>query len=155
VIAVHLEPWELALAAKVGVARRAYAIAAGMRERDPGFIGRVWDANIEGAAGEIAFAKATDRYWDAYVGPVSPHRPDVGRYEVRTRSFADGLLTIKPGTADDVPFVLMRGRAPDFELVGWTPAGEGMRAGTRTYLGGSPAIEVPLAILRPPEELVR
>ena len=121
---VILEPYEIAMAAHVGVARQLQAIAEGR----PDVHGRIgepgWNIHIEGAAGELACAKVLGRYWS---GPVGTFKQggDVGDLQVRTRSGVGPRteLIIRENDRDRDKFVLVVGLIPEFEVVGWIYAG--------------------------------
>ena len=155
---VHLEPWELALGAKVGVARAAYAQANGLQNARGLAAARgaqVWALDVVGAMAEVAVAKRLDRYWEAYVGPPTPHRPDVGLVEVRWAGPPTGHLIVPP--LGDGPYVLVTGDAPDLTIHGWLDAAEARRGDwyAEGRGPGSGAYWVPQSALRPIGELVR
>ena len=58
---VHLTIGEMHLAAQNGTLRVIESISKGLKDRH-GFEGPGWDINVEGAAGEIAAAKAIGTY---------------------------------------------------------------------------------------------
>lgn len=155
-IAVHLDPWELALAAKVGVARTAYAMANGLHDAH-GLRGGVtgWAIGVAGAVAELTVAKAVDRYWDGYVGPTEPHRPDVGPLEVRYTPVPGGHLMVY--RHESGPFVLVTGDPPALTIHGYINAADAKRAEWWTVNRGpgSGCYWVPQDALRPIEELSR
>jgi hypothetical protein len=65
---VTLRPFEIEMAATVGVQRHVRALALGKRPTDGVPADRLWQIHVEGALGELAFAKATGRYWGGSVG---------------------------------------------------------------------------------------
>lgn len=156
----RFEPWELTLAAKVGTARNAYAIANGLTPqlgREPHWDRLPWDAHIEGAAAELLVAKTLDRYWDAYVGPPKGRIGDVGLIEVRATRIPNGNLIVRGKDRDDAVVVLVVGRCPNMDVVGWVLAGDAKR---EDYQGepddfGRPTWWVPQTGLRPIADLIR
>ncbi len=112
---VGLNPWEFARAATVGVQRQIAALLkphTGYTPKDP------WGSHIEGACGELGFAKGLNFYWDGGVNTYSLGQ-DVFLYQVRTRSLPTNDLIIRPQDKDDDVFVLVVGKAPNFTIVGW------------------------------------
>jgi hypothetical protein len=82
-----------------------------------------WHIDIEGACGEIAFAKWKGAYWtgsemDTFKGG------DVGDFQVRHTHLQQGCLIVRPGDKDSDPYALVTGEAPYFVVVGWMEAGE-------------------------------
>jgi hypothetical protein len=81
---------------------------------------RRWGTDIEGAAAELAFAKARGHYYDSYVGVnYARQAGDVGRTQVRSTWHDHGCLTVYNSDPDDAPFVLMVGMIPTFRIAGW------------------------------------
>lgn len=117
---VELEWAEVLQAAHVGCMRNVRALSRGARHRYED-MGSAWAQNIEGAAAEMAVAKALDIYWSD--APRPDHGAgDVGPYEVRsTRN--RGLLIYQDDPVERV-FVLVAGCAPRLEIVGWLVAHE-------------------------------
>ena len=111
---VNLTWLESAQAARVGVVRRITSKAEGMMDRAGR--GGDWTADVEGAAGEMAFAKAMGIYWEPTNKTFSV--PDVGVYEIKTNRFGRDL-PVELGTPDDRIVVLVSGSIPNFEVVGW------------------------------------
>ena len=148
---VRLSPAEMMHAAMVGIMRQITNLRDG-RQDAHGFNGTGWSEHIEGAAGEMAVAKALGHYWSGNHGRL--RADDVGRLQVRTRSRSDYDLIVHDTDSDDRAFVLVRGKAPEFEVVGWI---WGRDAKNPSHwadpAGGRPAYFVPAAELRPLEEL--
>lgn len=111
-----------------------------------------WDVVIEGAAAEMAVAKALRLYWGD--SPALDYNGDVGRYQVRSTDHADGHLILYERDADDATFVLVTGRAPAFTVRGFILARDGKRD---EYLANgrlrSEGWMVPQSALRPIREL--
>ena len=124
---VTLEWYEQEVASYVGIMRHMAAVREGrFRElyssRDP----LITDCSA--AAAEIAVARHLNQYWHPFVG-VNGDLPDVGRdIEVRHTPLPDGkLLVRRRGIHEHRPYVLVRGAAPDMEVVGWIYGGDAMR----------------------------
>src|SRR5690242_2973336 len=120
---VTLDWSELELAAAVGL-RRQISSMRDQREDKHGFSGPGWTIHIEGACGELAVAKALGRYWNGSVDTFKA--PDLGcdvreaeSLQIRTRSNAYYDLIVRPDDADQDVYILVTGRAPEFEVHGW------------------------------------
>lgn len=116
---VQLTWHEQFLAAQVGLLRYFRAVrdrrldGHGLLQQDGDGIA----LHINGAMGEMAFAKSQQLYWDGSVDTFKG--ADVGAIHVRTRSRADYELLIRDDDPDQVPFVLVRGSQGRYEVVGW------------------------------------
>jgi len=125
---VELSWFETEWAGLVGMNRRIESLrdhrqaGHGLRDDDD-----PWTKDIEGAAGELAVAKAIDRF---YSGSINTFREggDVGRLQVRTARNESDRLIIRPADRDDDLFVFVIGRIPVFEVVGWIYGREGKRS---------------------------
>lgn len=115
---VRLDPWEVDLAALVGVRRQAAGCRLGLAEAQ-GYVGPGWDINVLGAAAELAVAKAYGRYWDGYVGPPRRGTGDVAGWEVRHTLAVDGHLILHPGDRPEAAYILVTGRPPDLTIRGF------------------------------------
>jgi hypothetical protein len=128
---------EVSIGAVIGLFRHIEAL----KRQRPDAYGRSeadgWSDHIEGACGELAFAKAAHRYWTPTVNTFKTGG-DVGIVQVRTRSRQDYQLLVRDDDADDAPFVLVRGRAPCYWVVGWIPGNEAKRTEWRKAYGGRP-----------------
>lgn len=148
---VTLTPREVAYAATAGI----YRYMAAVRRQRPQMEGQPargrWDTDIEGCCAEMALAKCLDRYWSG-----ASETGDVGRYEVRSSPYPDAHLIILERDADDAPFVLVTGNAPDFQVRGWILGRDAKR--DHYYRGGAcghkPAYWVPQSALEPISELL-
>jgi hypothetical protein len=152
---VHLTWHELTLAAHVGVRRHAEAL----RQQLPDAHGREghdgWSDHIEGACGEMAAAKALGVYWTPTVNTFQIGG-DVGELQVRTRSKSDYELLVRDADKTGSIFILVRGLAPVFDVVGWLRGGDAKRPEWRKGHGGRPpAYFVPDAALQPIDSLAR
>jgi len=65
-----------------------------------------WTANISGALGELALAKATGKYWSGALGDF--RADDVGTFQARATFHANGGLRLYPKDDDDKFFFLIR-----------------------------------------------
>lgn len=155
-IEVTLEHYECGMAAQVGIARQLAAIRDGKRNAH-GMTGLGWDEHVEGAAGELAAAKALGIYWDGSVDTYK--RPDVGPYQVRTRPRHDFDLIVRNGDADDEYFLLVTGQMPHYRVHGVILARDAKRPEwLKSYNNRTPAYFVPqenLLPLRPPQKSIQ
>jgi hypothetical protein len=115
--AVTLTWRELAIAAGVGVQRRIRSMAQGLTD-SYGYNGEedVWTREINGAAAEMAVAKALGIYWDAGVNTFK--LPDVGDLQVRHTVRVDGCLILRSHDSDSDSYVLVVGKPPELTIVG-------------------------------------
>jgi len=145
---ITLTQYELFQAGMVALQRNVENIFAG-REHAHGFGGsNGWTNHIEGAAGELAFAKWSNKFWSGNVGDLTAN--DVGKVEVRTASDHNRRLIIHKKDPDDRRFVLVTGIAPTFRIRGWI---WGEDAKQEQYwqdpVGGRPAYFIPHNQLNP------
>lgn len=111
---VVLERHEVALAARVGVDRRLNSHGL---EDAHGYNGQApWEQDIQGAAAELAVAKATGRYWDGSFDTFK--RGDVDHWQVRSTKRPDGCLIVRPSDPTDAFYWLVVGEIPNFNVVG-------------------------------------
>jgi len=148
-ITVRLTWHEVVLAAQVGMRRHVEAL----RDARPDANGRSdddgWTAHVEGACGELAVAKVLDVYWQPSVNTFK-RGGDVGLYQVRTRSRATYELIVREDDDDDATFILVRGRSPQFSVVGWIRGADAKRLDWLQTHGDRPAAYfVPDAALSP------
>jgi hypothetical protein len=149
---VELDIAEQLHAASVGVRRNIQSIRRGALPKWGQGGAALWGSHIEGAAGELAVAKATNTYWNGALGDYDAD--DVGGLQIRTTPHPNGCLILHPSDPDDRPFILVIGTMPFFRLAGWMMGRDGKdpkwwRAGI-----DRPAFFVPQADLRPMEELL-
>jgi hypothetical protein len=147
---------EVAVAAIVGMRRHIEALRAGRGDAFGRSDGDGWSAHIEGACGELAVAKSAGVYWAPSVNTFRAGG-DVGRWQVRTRTRDDYELLIRDNDRDDAEFVLVRGRAPTFDVIGWIFGRDAKRDAWSKTHGGRPAAFfvpdcelLPMALAQPP-----
>lgn len=114
-----------------------------------GFTGEdAWTIDIEGAAGELAFAKRCGKYWAATVGTFK--EADIGK-NIQVRTVArDGLcLIVRQADRDDHVYVLMVGQAPKFRYAGciWGDEAKALRQYVKEPNGRPPAWFIPESAL--------
>lgn len=140
------------MACEVGLRRHMEAIKSGRRDRhgaksDDFGTGLV--KHIDGAGGELAFAKARNLYWDGSVNTFKTGG-DVGLVQVRTRREQHYDLLVRDDDRDEDWFVLVIGKMPEFRVVGCIRASDAKRPEFRKNFGGhGAAFFVPQAVLRP------
>jgi hypothetical protein len=113
---VKLSQREMIIAAQVGAMRHISSLAKGLRDKHGCKLDAGWQVHIEGACGEMAFAKGIGLYWDAGVDTFKA--PDVGLIQVRTRSKDYYELIVRKDDPDEI-FVLVTGTAPCYTIRGW------------------------------------
>jgi hypothetical protein len=156
---VTLSPSEYLVASTVGAMRRVASLRSGHAERH-GLKSGAWDANIEGACGEMAAAKALGRYWDGAINSFKrediPEMKELGLcgLQVRTMGRHNYDLLVRPGDSDTDKFILVTGACPEFVVRGWILGGDAKQEQWLAAHGGrSPAYFVPQSALRPISEL--
>jgi hypothetical protein len=144
---------ELTTAAFIAIRRQIQNLANGRPDRFGAPVEDGWTLHIEGAAGEMAVAKAAGRYWCGSLNDLKAD--DVGLLQVRTRSRHSYELILHPGDPDDRAFVLVTGRAPAFRIHGWIMGVDGKREEWWADPSGKnrPAYFVPTDSLRDLDEL--
>jgi len=139
---VILTPPEMTLALMVGGLRQVTNLRDGRRDAHGARRDRGWQLHVEGAAGELAVAKALNLYWSGRLGCL--RASDVGALQVRTTPCNGYRLVIHPEDPDDARFIFVVGMVPCFRLAGWLYASEGKR---REWwddpVGGRPAYFIP------------
>jgi hypothetical protein len=110
-------------AASVGAIRQYESFTANLTDRD-GLIADCWGGasgvtiHVEGAAGEIATARALGLYYPAHVNNF--HGPDLGvSTQVRTRYKHDYDLLIRSDDDERARYFLVTGTMPRFWVRGW------------------------------------
>lgn len=134
---VRLEPYEVDMAAGVGLRRQLDALHRGCGDRHGIDPEDGWRAHIEGACGELAVARFLGMYWDGSTNTFRS-RPDLGPVEVRTRSRESYDLIVRK---DDDPlkiYVHVTGRAPEFRVRGFIRGADARRDAWWQIHGGRP-----------------
>lgn len=146
-IKIKLNKSEMFQAALVGVMRQIDNLFVGRKDAYGAGKKNGWDMHIQGASGEMAFAKYRDKYWTGNLGDLKAD--DVGKTQVRTTASSYKKLILHNRDPDDRAFVLVAGIAPSFEILGWIWGKDGKK---REYwadpVGGRPAYFVPKEVLR-------
>lgn len=147
-------PWsltaaEMAEANVIGERRQSEAVRLGYEEKY-GASGGIIIHRI-GARGEAVFAKATGLQW--WRGVNRPNDPDVGGFEVRTRTEHDYDLIVRPD-AKDRPHALVTGTGPLFIVWGWIMAADAKKPyWLRAYGERDKAYFIPKSALRSINEI--
>lgn len=148
---VTLNWHEAAMASEIGRLRHLSAIKNGRRGRN-GFAGGGWQEHIEGACGELAVAKFLGIYWDGSIDAFD--KPDVGSYEVRTRSKPEYELIVRTNSKDASIFICVTGQCPTYMIRGWIEGKDAKKTEFLSNHGGfSPAYFVPHSALMPMSQL--
>jgi len=132
--------------ALVGVMRHVSALSRQVEDKHGGKGDMAWQYHLEGACGEMAFAKAVGWYYDSSVDTFK--RPDVGPVYVRTRSRHSYELIVRKGDPSGV-YVLVTGQAPGYVVRGWIHSDQAKDgAFLQEYGGREEAYFVPQKALR-------
>lgn len=151
-IAVQLSLAEITSTAVAGVMRQVSAIKHSRKQRH-GCKGS-WGVHIEGVLGELAVAKALNRYWSG--NRLAPATGDVGEgIEVRTTAHENGRLILHPTDPGESVFILVTGKDGLYRLRGWIYGKDGKdeRYWSDVAGNGRWAFFVPQGDLRPLSEL--
>lgn len=153
---VTLHWYEVSMAAHVGNMRRTEQIKTGNFRPTYAPNHDEWTTDQDAACAELALAKLLHTYW---AGTVNSFKlPDVDAVQVRHTSLAAGCLIVRSNDNDDDLFVLVTGRAPDFNVVGCILGREAKQEQwLRNPNGVNPAWFVPQSALReiPGDEVQR
>jgi len=123
---ITLTDVEVRVARHIGRLRNEHAKRAGLKDKH-GFDGDGELIHALGAAGEMAFCKSNNLYWEPRIDTFK--EADVGdNIQVRTRSRSYYDLLIRKEDRSDQYFVLVTGNIPKFEVVGWIRGEEGKQA---------------------------
>jgi hypothetical protein len=145
---------EVSTAADVGKFRQIRSLQKALKDKH-GFNGEDgWTIHVEGAAGEMAFAKVMNVYWSMACDVFKA--PDIGgNVQIRTRSKDNYELIVRPDDRDTDVFVLVTGRIPNFCVRGWIVGRDAKRAEwSKTYANRPAAFFVPQSELKDLSELV-
>ncbi len=89
---------------------------------------------IEQARAEIAFAKSMG--WDDWTHDEESEAGMVRGYRVQwSPDVEHGLIVVRDDDDDDLRIVLVTGRAPTYEIHGWTTVADAKRNGFRIGRG--------------------
>lgn len=146
---------EVVLAATVGARRRISSELRGSGNRGVSKQ-KLWDVDINGVLGEMAFCRAMGIYFDGDSGV--PHKVDfVYRgldIEVRTAWEDSSRLIVRPGDDPSSIYVLVVGYMFTFKIKGWIYGYDAMDDQWKDAPANRrPAFFVPSSELRPIEEL--
>jgi hypothetical protein len=145
---ITLSASEMQIAATIGIMRQIQNLDRGRPDAYGAEQELGWQKHIEGAAGELAFAKWSNRFWNGNIGNL--HADDVGLVQVRTRSKHHYELILHPRDRDDRVFVLISGVTPVFWIRGWIWGRDGKRTEYWSDPArGRPAFFVPTSALNP------
>jgi hypothetical protein len=149
---VELSFFELWQAAGVGAMRNIQARRRGRPDtygKDVTGLEGGWGVHIEGAAAEMAVAKALGLYWEGVWSEIDRGRGDVGDYQVRHTLRDKGCLLLHPDDLDDAMFVLVTGVAPKLRIAGKIMGREGKDTRYWRTDTGRPAFFIPQGALTP------
>lgn len=151
---VNLEWYEISRAALVGVSRNVEAMRKGLQNARP-ISESDWHIHILGACGEVAFAKATNRYWSGSVNTFKTGGDVGGHIQIRTRSKSNYDLIVRDNDNDDDIFVLVTGGPAEFDVKGYMRASDAKAEKYKANWGNyGEAYFVPQSELRPIRDLV-
>ena len=136
------EVWQSSI---VGIMRRITSLknSATSDENMPAHQKVTWATDIDAACAEMAYAKATNRYWDGGVNRFKSG--DVGDVQIRSTNYAAGNLIIRDRDSENEFYVLVTCQCPEYVVVGGIIGSEAkqpkyLKIGTN---GGSNAWWVP------------
>ena len=133
--------------------RQVESLRSGNKNRYAAKNDKAWQLHIEGALGEMAAAKVLGVYWSSSVNGFK--HPDVGAWQVRTRSSHDYDLIVRDSDAPGSRYVLVTGSMGLYRVHGWVYGHEARRKEWRKNHGQhGVAWFVPQAALRPVDEMV-
>jgi hypothetical protein len=104
---------------EVGARFRGRSEPHGKPDMDP------WGIVIESCGAEYAFSKVKKMHWVPHDPDLQSLFGDVGPFEVRHTLKSTGCLRLHEVDPDKKPFVLVQGRMPHYQVVGWIFAREG------------------------------
>lgn len=144
--------WRVAYrAAMVGVCRNLASLQKGLNDNERCDKNTNWQNDIESAGAECAAAQALNRYWpggvNTFEAPDIP--PDI---QVRSSIEEGYSLLVRKKDKDEERFVLVIGKMPTFDIVGWLYGHEAkMERWLRNPDNKGPAYFVPQGYLNPME----
>lgn len=137
-VSITLTWYELFLASQIGIRRQVAALQKKLPDKYGAKPDHGWQIHVEGAAGEMAAAKALGMYWSGSVNTFKVGG-DVGSVQVRTRSRSDYDLIVRADDRDGDVFVLVVGASPSFDVVGWILGRDAKRSEWLRTHGGRPS----------------
>jgi hypothetical protein len=149
-IEVSLTWAELLQAALVGITRHIASIKKDLQDKHGLKRENAWTVHIEGAAGEMAFAKAMNKYYSSSVNTFKSSDGDVDKLEIRTRADHGYDLIVRKDDKPNRRYVLVTGMAPHFRIIGWLEGSLARRdKWWKTYANRPGAWFVPKNSLKP------
>ena len=146
-IKVSLNWREIFSAAEIGISRHIESEKKGLKNKHGLNSYDGWRVNIEGAIGELAYAKAMNKFWPMSVNTFKSI-PDVDQEEIRTRSEDYYDLLVRDDDPDDRIYVLVTGKIPNFIVRGWMLGRDAKQTKwKKNYANRPPAYFVPQAFL--------
>lgn len=138
---------EVYRAAQIGLKRNIQSMMRGL-EHVPPLLNdlEAWINHIEGACAELAVSKWLRISWEATVNTFRSGY-DVGKYQVRWVTKRGYRLILSDKDDPGHVFILVEGRAPEYDLVGWIRGIDGMREEFTEDHGRGPAYYVPRSFL--------
>ena len=129
---IKLSLAEIQVASQVGIQRQLEDIKAKKKsfageKQDAG-----WQRHIEGALTECAMAKYLNVYWNKQKWNL----PDVGEVEIRSTSYENGCLILRPNDADDKKYYLLVGVNGEYKICGYLYGRDGKQDKYLTNMGG-------------------
>lgn len=144
---ITLNQTEIAMAAYIGSLRRTESIRQKLTPAH-GYSGEdIWGMDIEGAAAEIAYCKHEGIYWGGTVNTFK--EADAGKcIQIRSTQLRNGCLIVRKGDNEDHFYVLVIGKIPHFEVVGYIQGRDAKKdEWKKSPLGREPAWFVPQSAL--------
>jgi hypothetical protein len=134
---------ELTMGALAGIMRQIRAIRHGWKDQH-GYGGEDgWSIHIEGACAELAVAKAMNLHWGGHVHTFR-REGDLGDIEIRSTDKPHGCLIVRQDDDPNRLFVLVRGRAPTYDVAGAIHGKDAMKERhLRAPAGRPPAYFIP------------
>lgn len=115
-IQVDLTFVEIILAAHAGILRRVESLKKG-RSQNQAIKNNLWEIDVIGSIGELAFAKYMGFYWANPMGTFK--LPDLPGYQVRSTNYSSGSLIVREGDNSNDYYVLaLTGSLPKVFLPG-------------------------------------
>jgi len=108
---------ELEFAYNIGSRRHIESILKKLQNKHGASPERSLDIHVAGALGELAFAKALDKFYIGHVNTFS--KPDVGKYQIRYTKMKPPQLIIRKTDNNNEVFVSVSGEDDTFYINGW------------------------------------